>query len=135
MKNPLSPWQTSKLTSDLRRRFEELRDTIQQHLRGSEDGGARMLADRVRDIGEESVTDMLTGVELAEGYRELEELREVESALLRLQKGTYGVCLSCNTPIPYDRLAAQPTAKRCLRCQTTRETTHAGPGGRTAGGT
>ena len=46
-----------------------------------------------------------------------EELRDVEAAMARLVQGTYGTCTDCGLGIPYSRLAAFPTAKRCLTCQ------------------
>lgn len=43
-------------------------------------------------------------------------LREVDAALARLAAGTYGVCVSCRTPITEDRLEAEPMAPLCRRC-------------------
>ena len=43
-------------------------------------------------------------------------IAEVESALERLSRGGYGVCESCGTPIPADRLEVRPTAMRCIDC-------------------
>jgi len=40
----------------------------------------------------------------------------IDSALRRLEAGTYGVCLSCQNPIPYGRLVAMPEATYCVRC-------------------
>lgn len=43
-------------------------------------------------------------------------LAEIDDALLRIDAGTYGRCLSCNEEIPELRLQARPTATRCLTC-------------------
>ena len=43
--------------------------------------------------------------------------REARAALDRMQKGTYGVCLECDTEISPNRLAAVPWASLCIRCQ------------------
>jgi RNA polymerase-binding transcription factor DksA len=40
----------------------------------------------------------------------------VEAALGRLDEGTYGVCVSCGSPITDERLTASPTATRCAAC-------------------
>lgn len=45
-------------------------------------------------------------------------LSEVDRALLRLEEGTYGFCVRCGDPIPGARLAARPSADRCVRCAT-----------------
>ena len=39
------------------------------------------------------------------------ELRDVEQALERLDRGTYGQCEVCGRPIPDERLEADPTAR------------------------
>jgi DnaK suppressor protein len=45
------------------------------------------------------------------------QLRLVEEALDRMESGDYGVCLSCEEPIPVKRLQALPWARYCIRCQ------------------
>jgi DnaK suppressor protein len=53
----------------------------------------------------------------AEERRDRDELDLVESALQRLDRGTYGDCLSCGEPIALRRLQVQPAAPRCAACQ------------------
>jgi len=43
-------------------------------------------------------------------------LEEVELALARVEQGTYGVCLSCESPIGEERLESLPHTPRCIRC-------------------
>jgi DnaK suppressor protein len=45
------------------------------------------------------------------------QLRLVEEALDRIRSGDYGVCLSCEKPIPVKRLQALPWARYCVDCQ------------------
>ena len=45
------------------------------------------------------------------------QLRLIEEALDRLDSGDYGICLSCDEPIPPKRLHAVPWARYCVRCQ------------------
>jgi DnaK suppressor protein len=44
-------------------------------------------------------------------------LREVDDALRRFQRGTYGICHECEEPISAKRLDAVPWAKYCVTCQ------------------
>lgn len=44
------------------------------------------------------------------------EAAEVDSALLRLEAGSYGVCSQCGRAIPTERLEARPFADRCVPC-------------------
>jgi sigma-B regulation protein RsbU (phosphoserine phosphatase) len=41
-------------------------------------------------------------------------LREVDSALFRLDTGTFGLCETCHEPIEGDRLAADPLVRFCI---------------------
>ena len=47
-------------------------------------------------------------------------LAAVDEALRRLGEGSYGRCEVCGQPIAPERLAARPTATRCLACASTR---------------
>ncbi len=44
-------------------------------------------------------------------------LAEVESALKRIDQGTYGKCTNCGQPIPEKRLEALPWASRDIKCE------------------
>ena len=45
-----------------------------------------------------------------------EELSEVESALARLETGTYGRCEACGDAVPPLRLEAIPHVRTCVAC-------------------
>ncbi len=44
-------------------------------------------------------------------------LKEVEDALMRIERGEYGICLRCNKNIEVSRLRAVPYARYCIKCQ------------------
>lgn len=48
-------------------------------------------------------------------------LEEIEQALLRIKKGTYGRCVACKKMIDTERLAVKPTALYCVDCEKKRE--------------
>jgi DnaK suppressor protein len=50
-----------------------------------------------------------------------QDLVDVEAALSRIEKGTYGFCVNCGKMIDTDRLAILPTATLCLDCETKRK--------------
>jgi len=54
---------------------------------------------------------------LAMEKRVLEQLAEVENALGKFEKGSYGICENCNQPINPERLEAVPQTKLCLKCK------------------
>jgi DnaK suppressor protein len=41
-------------------------------------------------------------------------LAEIQEALERMDKGTYGLCVTCGKPIAQERLEAVPWAARCI---------------------
>jgi RNA polymerase-binding transcription factor DksA len=127
MKEHLTPRQIADLKAALDERLAALRIGIREHLLKSDDERARLLADRVRDAEDESVADLIVDLDLAEIDRDVEELRDVEGAFERLRQDTYGVCAACQGAIPYERLTAYPTARRCVRCQRMHEKTYAHP--------
>lgn len=52
--------------------------------------------------------------------QELENaLKDVSSALGAMEKGSYGVCKYCKTPISEERLRIRPTSTSCVACKKT----------------
>jgi len=45
-------------------------------------------------------------------------LRDVNSALKRIEEGTYGICRYCGKPIDPKRLEARPASSACMECKT-----------------
>jgi RNA polymerase-binding protein DksA len=44
-------------------------------------------------------------------------LADIDSALKRIDEGTYGTCISCGQEIPVQRLEAYPAASLCIDCK------------------
>jgi RNA polymerase-binding protein DksA len=51
--------------------------------------------------------------------RDEKHLFYLENALERIEKKTYGLCVSCGKPIDKGRLEAVPITQHCIRCKTT----------------
>jgi RNA polymerase-binding transcription factor DksA len=113
---------TGKQTDVAKERLLEqtasLRADISRELRKQEEEHFANLAGEITDRSEESVADLLVDVNLAEISRDINELRDVEAALERIDRGTYGVCIDCDKDIEQERLNAVPAASRCYDCQT-----------------
>jgi phage/conjugal plasmid C-4 type zinc finger TraR family protein len=120
---------TTSERDSLARMLDERKRLLREEIRR---GLARMGNERYVDLlsgtsdaGDESVAMLLTDVTNAEVARDAAELRDIVAAEARIAAETYGTCIDCGAPIPFARLAAYPTAKRCLRCQQIREATRA----------
>ena len=58
-------------------------------------------------------TQMLDGLAEKDTHR----LRLIDSALMRIEQGKYGLCMKCGKPIPQERLEAMPYALLCINCK------------------
>jgi RNA polymerase-binding protein DksA len=124
MTSHLESKQVESLRTTLRERAAQLREEIRQTLLKSDSEHYLQIADSVRDLEDESFADLMVDVSLAEIDRDLEELRAIEAAQLRMADGSYGICGVCEKPIDSRRLEATPHAPRCIDCQTLYERTH-----------
>jgi RNA polymerase-binding transcription factor DksA len=98
-------------TDSLRRRLDEERVTVSSQL---------------VEMGLDPETGAPNGVEFEQGFADsgqataeglVETLHEVDAAIDRIEKGTYGTCESCGAEIPPERLDARPVASLCLDCK------------------
>ena len=116
--------QVEFLRRQMLERARQLREEIRQTLLKSDSEHYLQIADAVRDLEDESFADLIVDLSLAEIDRDLEELRAIDVALLRVADGTYGWCEVCERSIEFPRLEAAPQASRCIDCQTLYERTH-----------
>ncbi len=107
--NHMSPETIRKNESHLRSRRAELYARLEQR-----DGIRIEAAAEGLDAVQNS---QLREFAVGEIDRNSRQLREIESALSRIEAGEYGICLSCDEEIGPKRLAALPWATRCVRCQ------------------
>ncbi|HEY9157957.1 TraR/DksA family transcriptional regulator [Candidatus Binatus sp.] len=62
-----------------------------------------------------SLEDIETDAGLIERYEF--QLKAIDAALSRLERGRYGICEKCKEDIPIERLKAVPFAAYCIDCQ------------------
>lgn len=67
--------------------------------------------------GQRDVDSMLER-EIAEASvaRARDAIEDIDDAIASMATGTYGLCESCHTPIPLERLEAIPRARCCVTC-------------------
>ena len=115
------------MTLDARRRLEaERRDLLASIARTEAE-----LATPVDDRGEDTTASQHPADVASDLYaREIailtelalrEQVLDIESALVRIDNGTYGTCVDCGDRVPAARLEVRPQAARCVACQTREE--------------
>lgn len=130
MTSPLTREQRQEFKQILNERFRALRGEIRDALLRSDSEHYADIAGQVTDMEDAALADLIVDLDLAEIDRDVEELRDIGAALMRIADNRYGICADCDEAIPVERLRAYPTAKRCLDCQRRHERTHL-PGHRT----
>ncbi len=102
---------TARTVAALRREQQRLRGELarQELLIQDHPATGHHMADDASDVTEE-VTDLALRRHL-EGL-----LHEIARAILRAERGTYGLCERCGQPIDAARLRVVPSASLCILC-------------------
>jgi DnaK suppressor protein len=117
--------QLTQIEVALLARRQTLNAEIDHRIQQTSARGMQELTGTVGDAADESVAHMMTALDLSEATRDVNELRDVDAALRRIENGTYGDCLDCGASIEYARLKAYPIAARCVECQSQYEKVYA----------
>ena len=72
---------------------------------------------QVQDSGDEALSLSMEKLKTSLEQTEIEELKRLDDALHRIEKGEYGFCVDCAKPISNLRLETFPYAARCIVCQ------------------
>ncbi|MGZ5045079.1 MAG: TraR/DksA family transcriptional regulator [Methylobacter sp.] len=121
----LTTHQINEFKTKLNDRFIALRREISAELLRSDEESYVDLAGRVRDSGDAALADLLVDIKLASIDRHVQEIRDIDAALMRIATGNYGQCSDCQEPIAIERLTAYPAAQRCIVCQEAHDHTFA----------
>lgn len=124
----LNAEQSTTMRARLRERATQLRAEIQSTIERSADETHVKIAEQARDTEDDAFSNLIVDLNLAEIDRDAGELRRIDTALARINEGSYGQCEGCGQEIPQARLQAEPTALRCVQCQEQYEKTHGGNG-------
>ena len=76
--------------------------------------GSRLAQLQAMDEAGQDAAEQLTSVQKDTIER---VLKEIASAFARVEEGSYGICLGCSKPIPFERLEILPYTRLCVSCQ------------------
>ena len=97
------------LLSDLRHQARLIGDEQAAVVDAANDGAKESADLALRDVIEE--------LALKVGEQESQMVADIDQALLRIQEGSYGICVRCGKVIDERRLEALPTARYDAACQ------------------
>lgn len=72
---------------------------------------------QVMDTGDEALSLTMEKLQSSLQAAEISELKLIDEALERIDKGEYGICIDCDDHISEARLNYYPYAARCIVCQ------------------
>ena len=104
-----------KMADEIQQCASAMEEQTCQPTGGQADGGLSNAPMHLADIGTDVSLQEVSGT-LLDNERYL--LREIHSALQRLDDGTFGTCETCGKPIGEERLQAIPYARTCIQCAT-----------------
>lgn len=99
-----------------RHRLLERRAELVQRHRDTVATESELLADKETDLPDVAANRSAAAVLDKLGDAELLRLRRIQTALERLDDGSYGSCIVCGRPIAAARLEAMPESDRCEHC-------------------
>ncbi|HJR45315.1 MAG TPA: TraR/DksA C4-type zinc finger protein [Actinomycetota bacterium] len=105
--------------TDERDRLTRLRDGVSEETSTDETEPTDMqelsvVDQHPADVGSE-VFERQKDIAIVQGFET--ELADIETALGRIEDGTYGTCETCGKTIPKERLEAKPAARFCVEDQ------------------
>lgn len=90
---------------------------IEKNLRGTTLELEEMRELELNDEGDYAAASAETIVDSAILIQQRKELNEIELALDKIKKGTYGTCEMCEEPIGIERLEVKNFARFCITCR------------------
>ena len=80
-------------------------------------GGEEIAAASDNHLAETATATLGREIDYTLGENSGHVLEAIDSALKRIEEGTYGTCVGCGEQIRYERLEATPWAALCIDCK------------------
>jgi DnaK suppressor protein len=111
-----------KLTEKMEKALLAMKEEIFQHLAQENEDFRKLIEDKEpKDLADIASSDIDRNTLEALEKVEVSRLNRIDAALARIKTGKYGVCMSCGSKIPTERLEAIPYALLCVKCQSSEE--------------
>ncbi len=108
----MSTQKTSSYLTKLKEIRETLLGDVEKTLKSSQSESTEPVADITDDATRAYTNQLMTSL----GEQGWGKLKQVDEALEKIKNGTYGVCATCDQPIPEARLDVLPFAEFCVEC-------------------
>lgn len=119
----MTPEMCKQFRESLVQRRKELADNSQLLIRVLQTAELQQGIGSGREEGDFAVMNHIEHLSGKRFTYQMRLIREIDSALRRIEEGSFGCCDECGDDIHPARLRVMPFAKLCLDCQEVRERT------------
>jgi RNA polymerase-binding protein DksA len=102
---------------DERKRVEHALASLRDQHSGTLDDEVEETAASDNHMAETATATLGREIDYTLGENSGQVLADIDSALQRIDDGSYGTCVSCGKEIPVPRLEAYPAASLCIDCK------------------
>ena len=88
-----------------------------QHINDEQAGALDAANDDAKESSDLALRDVIQGLALKLSDNESKMVADIDQALMRMEEGSYGMCVRCGREIDERRLEAVPTARYDAACQ------------------
>jgi len=110
----------TELKAMLEERRRLLHDQVRRSVRGFRDAGHVTSRGPITDLSDDPVDD---DIDFALAELQLATMRQIQTAVERIESSQYGTCERCHRKMSAPRLRALPFATCCRECQETTDRT------------
>ena len=106
-----------KKIETIKRELEQRRQDLHTTMTKNAQDGRAAGEESAQDIADRATSSYTKEFLFTQSANDRHLLQMVEGALVRINEGTYGECISCGNEINPKRLEAVPWARHCIACQ------------------
>lgn len=106
-----------KTLETFKKKLEQRRDDLRATMAKNAQDGRDASEDTANDIADRATNSYTKEFLFTQSANDRNLLQMVEGALVRINEGTFGDCVSCGNEINSRRLEAVPWARHCIACQ------------------
>ena len=108
----------SKRFNQVKEQLLKERQSLLQEVSNSYEACREIGQDGVPDIGDMSSAAYSRDVLFNVSETQRQRINDIDVALKQIEKGEYGVCMSCGEDISPRRMEVRPFSRYCIECKT-----------------
>lgn len=104
--------------NQVKEQLQKERKKLLQEVSNSYEACREIGQDGVPDIGDMSSTAYSRDVLFNVSETQRQRIHDIDVALEQIEKGEYGICMSCGEEISPRRMEVRPFSRYCIECKT-----------------